>query len=97
RLSTMRIVDAAWLSNAVSSRRKPHPELAPGRLGVAQERLGARQALAAFNAGDRGLAGAHARSEFGLRQTRARAGLAQFRGDFELGGKCIVFGLDLGI
>ena len=45
--------------NAVSSRRQPHVKLAARRLGITQERLGARQRLAAFKSGDRGLAGPH--------------------------------------
>ncbi len=56
-----------------SSRRKPHVEFATRRLGEAQQCLGARQGLAAFQSGDRGLAGSHPVSQFGLRKTCAQA------------------------
>jgi hypothetical protein len=46
-------------AHAASGRRQPHVELAAGRLGIAQKRLGARQRLTAFESGDCGLACAH--------------------------------------
>ena len=58
-----------------SGRRKPHVELAARRLGVAQERLGARQGLAALQPRDGGLAGPHAGSQFGLRVEPRFAGI----------------------
>jgi hypothetical protein len=45
-------------------------EFAAGRLGVAQERLRARQRLTAFQAGNRRLTGAHPSRELGLREAR---------------------------
>src|SRR5713226_8184296 len=84
-------------ASAASSRRQPHVDLAPRRLGVTQQRLGARQRLAALQPGDGGLAGTHPGSELGLGQAGAQASPQQLGGNLELGGERVVFGLDLGI
>src|SRR6266404_3998499 len=78
-----------------SSRRQPHVELAAGGRGVPQERLRARQRMAAFQPGDGGLAGAHAGSELGLRQSGAHTRFDQLGGYLELRSEGVVFGLDL--
>src|SRR5579872_3323161 len=72
-------------------------ELAARCRGIAQKRLGARQRLAAFKSGDRGLAGSHSGRQFGLRETCAQASPEQLGGDLELGTECVVLGFDLRI
>ena len=72
-------------------------ELVAGRLGVAQQRLGARQSLAALQSGNGGLAGTHPGSQFGLGQPGPQASLDQLGGNLELRGERVVFGLDLGV
>jgi len=72
-------------------------KLAAGGLGVAQQRLRARQRLAAFKPGDRGLAGPHPLSQFGLRQTRAQASPEQLGSDLELRRERVILRLDLRI
>src|SRR5712691_11918516 len=78
-----------------SSRRQPHVKLASGSLGKAQQRLGARQRLAALQSGDGGLAGAHAGGELGLGQPGPQASPEQLRGNLELGSERVILGLDL--
>src|ERR1700676_2808556 len=72
-------------------------ELAAGRLGVAQECLGARKRLTAFQSGDGGLAGSHKGSQLDLREARPQARSEQLDGDLELRGERVILGPDLGV
>src|SRR5262245_51869017 len=80
-----------------SGRRKPHVELAAGRLSVTQERLRARQRLAALQTGNGRLAGAQPGSHLGLGEPRSQASPEQFGGNLELRSERIILGLDLGV
>src|SRR3984893_9198924 len=81
-------------ANTASSRRQQHVELAAGRLGVAQQRLGARQRLAALQSGDGGLAGPHPGSQFGLGEASTQTRPEQLGGNLELRSERIILGLD---
>src|SRR6266849_1312944 len=84
-------------ANTASSSRQPHVELVAGRLGVAQQRLGARQRLAALQSGNGGLAGPHPASQFSLREARPQTSLEQFGRNLELRSERVILGLDLGV
>jgi hypothetical protein len=84
-------------ANNASRRRQPHLKLAAGRLGVAQQRPGARKRVAVFEPGDGGLAGAHPDRKFGLAEARTQASPEQLGGNLELRRQCVILGLDPGV
>jgi hypothetical protein len=67
-------------------------EFAAGRLGVAQQGLGARKRVTIFKPGDGGLAGAHSGREFGLGEARAQASPEQLGGNLELQSERVMGG-----
>ena|ERR1700726_3549770 len=75
-----------------SRRQQPHMKLAAGRLGVAQQRLGARQRVTIFEPRDGGLVGAHPLREFSLRQPCAQASFEQLGGNLELRSERVILG-----
>src|SRR5580704_17044416 len=72
-------------------------KFAARRLGIAQQRLRARQRLAAFKSCDCGLAGAHPGSEFGLGEACSQASPQQLRGDLKLRSERLVLRPYLGV